>query len=128
MGLYNFQERFVQPMLSGRKNHTIRAIRAHPDKPGNTLHLYTGLRTKHAKLLMRVPCVKIEEIEITESRLARGVVASTRISVKIDGVELDRGEKNALAYRDGFNSFEDMMHFWKGRLPFHGHVIHWRRD
>lgn len=50
MGLYNFQKRFVPFILSGAKTHTIRALRAHPDKPGDTLHLYTGLRQKGAKL------------------------------------------------------------------------------
>lgn len=54
MGLYNFQSRFVPFIIAGKKTHTIRAIRVHPDKPGNTLYLYTGLRTKKAKLLMCV--------------------------------------------------------------------------
>lgn len=64
MGLYNFKEQFVPFILSGAKTHTIRAVRRHPDKPGNTLYLYTGLRTKKAKLLMCVDCVKVERIEI----------------------------------------------------------------
>ena len=46
MGLYNFRERFAPFILSGKKTHTIRAVRIHPDKPGNILYLYTGLRTK----------------------------------------------------------------------------------
>ena len=41
MGLYNFKSQFVPAILSGTKTHTIRAVRANPDKPGNTLHLYT---------------------------------------------------------------------------------------
>src|ERR1700679_3593720 len=64
MWLYNFQARFVPKILSREQAHTIRAVRANPDQPGNTLHLYTGLRHKGAKLLMRVPCVKLEEISI----------------------------------------------------------------
>jgi uncharacterized protein YqfB (UPF0267 family) len=115
MGLYNFQSRFVPKILAGEKTHTIRATRANPDKPGNTLHLYTGLRQKGAKLLMRAPCVKIEEIEI-----------SARMRVRIDGVELDATEQETLARRDGFQNFADMMAFWNGRLPFRGHIIHWR--
>jgi uncharacterized protein YqfB (UPF0267 family) len=38
MGLYNFQSRFVPKILAGEKTHTIRAVRANPDKPGNVLH------------------------------------------------------------------------------------------
>jgi hypothetical protein len=115
MGLYNFQKRFAPFILSGRKSHTIRAIRANPDKPGNTLHLYTGLRCKTTRLLMRVPCTKVEEILISDPR-----------AVSIDGVALDLSEREQLARRDGFKDFADMMQFWAGRLPFRGHIIHWK--
>jgi hypothetical protein len=47
-------------------------------------------------------------------------------------VQLDADERNSLAWRDGFRSrghdeaFAEMMEFWAGRLPFRGHIIHWR--
>jgi hypothetical protein len=129
MGLYSFQERFVEPILSGRKKHTIRAIRKNPDKAGNILHLYTGLRTKKAKLLMRAPCVKVEDIRIEmrkyegQSILCKGL---TFPHVIVDGIDLSADEKEALAYTDGFSTFAEMMAFWDGRLPFTGHIIHWR--
>ena|ERR1019366_5103979 len=116
MGLYNFQRRFVPKILSGEKTHTIRAVRANPDRPGNVLHLYTGLRHKGAQLLMRVPCVKVEEIEIAP------------LYVKIDGIVLDYSEEEALARRDGFPNFADMMAFWEERLPFRGHIVHWTKE
>lgn len=118
MGLYNFQKRFVPMILTGEKTHTIRSIRAHPDKPGNTLHLYTGLRQKGAQLLMRVPCVKVEDIVID----SWGIIF-------IDGIELSCTEREALAVRDGFKDFAEMMHFWmfpKNRIPFRGHILHWK--
>ena len=49
MGLYGFKALFVEPIRSGIKTHTIRGFRKFPDKPGNTLHLYTGLRTRRAE-------------------------------------------------------------------------------
>jgi hypothetical protein len=119
MGLYGFQKRFVPFILSGEKTHTIRAIRANPDKPGNTLHLYTGLRQKGARLLMRVPCVKVEGIVITPGGM-----------IRIADQWLEDDEREALARRDGFEDFASMIRFWrepKNRLPFHGHIIHWRR-
>lgn len=138
MGLYNFQSRFVPFILDGRKTHTIRAIRAYPDKVGNILHLYTGLRQrgpimqklrsgkvvreKMARLLMRVPCVKVEEIEIRDGAFGD----ENHASISIDGIRLDRSEREALARRDGFADMEQMIQFWRGRLPFKGHVIHWR--
>ena len=73
MGLYNFQSRFVPKVLAGEKTHTIRAARANPDKPGNTLHLYTGLRHKGTRLLMRTTCTKAEQIEIDACAAAKQV-------------------------------------------------------
>jgi uncharacterized protein YqfB (UPF0267 family) len=123
MGLYNFQSRFVPKILAGEKTHTIRSSRANPDKPGNVLHLYTGLRHKGARLLMRVECVKIEQIEID----ACGHECNCDASVAIDGVELGESERQALAVRDGFTDFDEMLDFWAGRLPFRGQIIHWRK-
>lgn len=122
MGLYNFRAQFTPKILSGEKQHTIRRIRAVPDKPGNILHLYTGLRRKGARLLMRVPCTLVEEIEID----ACGHECNCDASVSIGGIELDASEREALARRDGFPDFDTMLEFWAGRLPFRGHIIHWR--
>jgi hypothetical protein len=124
VGLYNFQKRFEPFILDGRKTHTIRATRSNPDKPGNTLHLYTGLRQKGARLLMRVPCVKLEEIEIKDGAFGD----ENHASISIDGHKLARDEREALARRDGFESAEEMIQFWRGRLPFKGHIIHWNRS
>ena len=120
MGLYNFQERFVPFVLSGAKTHTIRARRSRPDKPGDTLHLYTGLRHKGARLLMRVECVKVEEISIEIGRNPDFPL------VEIDGVALTLDECESLAQRDGFKNFDEMMEFWNGRLPFRGLIVHWK--
>lgn len=123
MGLYNFKKRFAPFVRDGTKRHTIRAKRKHPDKPGNTVHLYYGLRTKSVELLGRSICVKVEEIQVSAGQ-----------QVFIDGVELNLDEKNALAFCDGFRSrgvsgaFDEMMAFWNGRLPFTGDIIHWSKQ
>jgi len=121
MGLYNFLPRFVPFILDGRKTHTIRAERRYPDKPGTTLHLYTGLRTKRAKLLMRVECVAVEEIEILTIEKYGG-----HPYVFVGGLGLNHSEKEQLARRDGFHDFTEMIAFWEARLPFKGHIIHWK--
>lgn len=132
MGLYNFQARFVPFIRSGEKKHTIRAVRAHPDKPGNVLYLYTGLRTKEAKLIKRVECVKVETIEI------HGYSPTESGEVIIEGVTLSNDEREAFALRDGFQpsavakgrgqltAWANMLFFWDGRLPFKGQIIHWK--
>jgi hypothetical protein len=130
MGLYNFKKQFEPFILEGSKTHTIRATRKHPDKPGNTLYLYTGLRHKGAKLLFQAPCLKVEEIFIDSRELKPD---ETYIDMRINGIRLSWDEKNALAWRDGFRGIDNdpryalvtMMKFWEGRLPFLGHIIHW---
>jgi len=115
MGLYNFQHRFVPFILDGRKQHTIRAIRKHPDRPGNICHCYEGLRHPGAILLGRWPCVNVEPISITHFG-----------RIIIGDYMLDPSERESLARADGFADFGDMIAFWNGRLPFRGHLIHWR--
>ena len=119
MGVYNFKDQFEQPIMDNTKLHTIRAKRKHPDKPGNTLYLYVGLRTKRARKLKEVTCVRIDDIVITQR--CRGVP-----KVRVAGVWLDRSERELLARKDGFKDFEAMAAFWVGRLPFRGDMIHWR--
>jgi hypothetical protein len=119
MGLYNFQERFVSMILDGTKMHTIRSRRARPDKPGNTLYLYSGLRHKGARLLMRAVCTKVEHIWIED-------LEEEGFRITVDGFVLAPDECDCLAKADGFSSFAEMMNFWEGKLPFYGHIIHWR--
>lgn len=115
MPAYNFKPQFVAPIRSGRKHHTIRAERKRRTKPGERLQLYTGMRTKMCMKIIPDPiCTKVEKIEIHE------------FTVRVDGHILFADECHALAFHDGFDSFEQMMRFWEGRLPFHGEIIHWR--
>lgn len=123
MGLYNFQARFVPFIKAGTKKHTIRAKRKHPDQPGDTLYLYSGLRTKKAKrIIPPTECVKVEDIEIKDGAF----FDENHASVKVDSVELDRSERETLARADGFKNFDEMIQFWRGRLPFSGDIIHWK--
>jgi hypothetical protein len=128
MGIYNFQARFVPMIMAGEKTHTIRANRVHPDKPENTLHLYTGLRQKGAKLLKRVKCTAVQEIVINRHGLSTGL---GDFVICIDGHELSLDEREGLARRDGFKNFREMIRFWQepiNRLPFVGQIIHWKND
>lgn len=129
MGIYNFQKRFVEPILSHAKRHTIRAKRRYPDKVGNIAHLHTGLRTKAgATLLGRHPIVRIEEIEIFEgcaSHKPTEPPCPLAFHLKINGEELDSDEREKLARLDGFKDLAEMKAFWKGRLPFKGDIVHW---
>jgi hypothetical protein len=117
MGLYNFEDRFVPFILDGRKTHTIRAARRYPDQPGDVMHLYNRLRTKGARLLMRVPCIEVREILISQLHPP---------GIFIDECGLCRDEVEQLARADGFESWKDMAEFWRPRaMPFVGTINHW---
>lgn len=98
--------------------------------PGDTLYLYTGMRTKQCEqIIAPVRCSKVEEIRIemrpsrSKRPLTRGLIFP---HVFIEGCDLTGDEKDLLAYADGFDSFAEMMEFWEGRLPFKGDIIYWK--
>ncbi len=110
MGLYNFQARFVPYIESGEKTHTIRAERKRGDVPGKTMHLYTGLRQKGARLLYRATCVRVEFIRITEDHRVFIGASLGADNCKPYGeghlqpggfVELTPDERDLLAHHDG---------------------------
>jgi hypothetical protein len=122
MAAYNFQLRFVERILNGTKRHTIRATRKRRTKVGETLYLFTGMRTKKCKRLLEVVCTKVGDIDIFLCPLVFGGYGA---GVVIDGEALDESERERLAWADGFASFKAMLDFWEGKLPFHGEIIHW---
>ena len=75
---------------------------------------------------MRAQCVKLEDILIRNHVQPDSDDATNLFEVAVDGLGLECDEKEALARRDGFRDFAEMMAFWKGRLPFIGHIIHWK--
>lgn len=102
MPLLNFQKRFVPKVESGEKRHTIRARRKNPIKIGDTLYLYWGLRSKHARKLRQEICTNVIPIEVHVH------------GVKVGGDWItDEKELDAFAQSDGFESHIDFFDFWK---------------
>lgn len=136
--LLGFQTRFVPMILAHTKRHTIRAKRKIAPRVGEICHCYTGLRQrgpiiqkfasgqvvrqKMTRLLGRWPCVNVQEIQIKGSFHAyAGFIGGVLIERQV----LSQDECEALARSDGFETFTEMMEFWRGRLPFRGDIIHW---
>lgn len=114
MALINFQKQFASSVEMGEKRQTIRKPRKNKIKPGDTLYLYTGLRTKNTKKLKEVKCKSVENIKIYEDCY----VLDNRWKVSpIDG----------LARADGFKDGDDMIEWFKKThgLPFKGWLIKW---
>lgn len=121
MVAYSFQKRFIAPILSGRKAQTIRAVgkRRHA-RPGDFLQLYSGMRTKHCRLILETRCVSVHSITI---------VTGFAWSVTIDG-DYRLTSLDEFAQRDGFAHLADMQAFWAKHHPdvvrFDGWLIEWK--
>src|SRR5262249_12848109 len=97
--ILNFRADFAPLVESGAKPHTIRARRTdgRDPLPGDPLHLYTGLRTKSARLLRREVCEYATEVTIQPS------VGNVH-HVLLGGELLRQEQIEALAVVDGFQN------------------------
>lgn len=123
--MLGFQSRFEKKIQSREKRHTIRGKRKRRPQPGEACHCYVNPRRKSMRLLGRWICVAVQDIWIVVERGPHGV---PRYVVTVEGYRLRQDERTALAIADGFESFQEMMEFWSGRLPFNGDIIHWNPD
>lgn len=126
MPALNFKAQFADDVEHGVKRQTVRAPRkdgrAHA-KVGDTLKLYTGMRTKQCRLLG----------EATVTRIATILIEPT--SMKLNGRQVysslssrdDPPTDNEFAEADGFDSFMHMASWFDDihGLPFKGVVIYW---
>ena len=130
--MLGFKQRFEQKILAKEKRHTIRAKRRglRQWKVGDRADCYVNPRQKSTRLMGRWRVVRVQDIWI--KRIPCGDMpdapAYWRYSVFIDGERLKPSECKQLAIADGFETFDEMMAFWRGRLPFHGDMIHWNPD
>ena len=134
MPLIGFKSRFARGVENGvaaarsrplphrdvaPKRQTIRARRrdGRDPKVGDTLYLYTGLRTKAVRNLGEVQCRRVERLRI-DRRGAR---------VQVDGRALERRGLLRLARADGFTDVDEMIAFLEDLhgLPFRGFLIRW---
>jgi hypothetical protein len=126
----NFKPEFVIPIDAGVKRRTIRRVRktGNPE-PGKALQLFTGMRTSECEKIRDATCTRVRSVMIDYD------------GVRIDGRSLYAGDAPAylggedpesfdgdFARADGFNSFTDMLDFFRAQygLPFVGQLIEWR--
>lgn len=126
MPALNFQARFASLVAQGIKRQTIRATRKRPIRVGDTLYLYTGMRTKQCQKLKTANCTMAAGFRITDGDYSgfpavRIIDGFTSITLK----SLD--QLNALAMRDGFADFNEMKAWFNDThgLPFVGQLIRW---
>jgi hypothetical protein len=116
MPAYNFRRQFSPLIVSGAKRCTIRPHRARrPTRPGDRLHLFTGMRTRTCLKLIEATCLAVEPIAIAED------------SITLDGRELDAAARAELIAADGFDSAADFYAFFRKQygLPVELELITW---
>lgn len=113
--------KFVDKVESGAKLQTIRSKRKRPIKQGDTLHLYTGMRTKQCRLIRVVPCLEDVDIEMFRTISGNFIYLNNR--------KLTTGRAEMLAIADGFASisaFWDWFFPNKKTIHFEGQLIKWK--
>jgi hypothetical protein len=137
MPAYSFQERFIPFIQEGSKNCTVRALRlgrVQHVKPGETIQLYTGLRTKHCRKIGKATCSDVQRIRITKNRICFLVAKDTG-----EDLEVVLNNPAGFAWRDGFRpegstadspagAYDLMVRFISKNygVPFEGVVIFWK--
>ncbi len=125
MPALNFSEKFAPLVESGEKRQTIRKLRkdGRDPKPGDTLYLYTGMRTKKCRKIGEAECLLVEPVQIN-SRIAviNGCVLIYDPSCSYDSLDMD-----SLAKADGFVNWKELADWFEKihGLAFHGLLIRW---
>ena len=126
MPALNFKAQFADDVEAGRKNQTVRAPRkdgrAHC-KTGDTIKLYTGMRTKQCRLLREATVTHIDTVKIEPTCMS---LNGRHVFSCLNGRD-DPQTDNEFAQADGFDSFMEMANWFDDvhGLPFEGVVIHW---
>ena len=119
MPALNFMKQFINAVLNGNKRQTIRKVRRRGQiKVGDTLMLYTGMRTKHCHKLAVARCGSVTPILIG---------MGPEYVVRAGTTLLTLRAKQTLAKADGFENFAEMLIWFydKHGLPFEGVLIKW---
>ncbi len=111
----NFKSRFVDAIEQGRKRQTIRKLRKRPFKAGDTLYLFTLMRTARCRRIGQAICSGVNDIRIEPGQIL------------VDNERLNDQQLYELALADGFADIAEMMSFFstQHRLPFVGQIIYW---
>lgn len=117
--LLGFKKQFAPKILDGSKKFTIRNPRKVEPKIGETLHMYTGLRTKHTeKITSKHKLTGIQLVDIfiqnkhTEDNIKLEYSIEFTLQIKVDGRALREEEYLPFCCSDGFSSISDFQKYW----------------
>lgn len=122
MVAYNFQKKFVSPIVNGKKPHTIRGCRKRATVPGDALQFYIGLRTKKAFMFARSVCTKVEPV----------IIYPFIGHIRKNGELMEENAIEELAKADGFENPHEFFGFFRDVYGLseldNFEIIHWDVD
>ncbi|WGM45253.1 hypothetical protein KOAAANKH_00114 [Brevundimonas sp. NIBR10] len=126
MVAYSFKTRFGPLIQSRAKTQTVRADRKRHARPGETLQLYTGMRTRSCRLLATATCAAVSPIRFDFDPAMTG-------RIEVHGVStMHLADLDHFARSDGFEDWADLKRFWAREHPgleaFEGVLIRWDSD
>jgi hypothetical protein len=86
-------------------------------KKGDDLYMFHGMRTKKCRRLGEAKCWAAKPIRMNDPM--------EEVIVTVADQLLTARQCEDLALADGFDSFADMVKFFKKRFPFKGQVVMW---
>jgi hypothetical protein len=127
MPALNFKKQFAEDVEFGNKRQTVRAPRkdGRPHcKSGDTIKLYTGMRTKDCRLLGEATVLRAEPVRIEATCMYLNGRPLPSAIISRDQLEIT---DNEFAQADGFGGFTEMANWFDDThgLPFEGTVIYW---
>jgi hypothetical protein len=105
MVAYSFRRRFVEPIRDGTKRQTMRAHRSRHARPGETMQLYCGQRTRYCFKIVDVTCKAVD-------RIALHFVAGAGLLITLNGKLLGARRTRQFVRGDGFDNVADFRQFW----------------
>lgn len=107
--LLGFKKRFKQPILDGTKKFTIRERRKIEPKIGETLYMYTGLRTSDCeKISDKHKLVSIQIVDLIVIKVNGHIT----VDVAVDARILSDEEIEHFVVADGFTDPLDFADYW----------------
>ena len=122
MVAYSVKAHFAQPIIDETKGGTIRNDRKRHARPGEEIQIYTGMRTKHCRLVARKICLDVAPIRL--------VLTPGNPSVAVAGLTFSAARKlDYFAIFDGFADWPALREFWRevheALTSFSGVHIRW---
>lgn len=108
--LLGFKPRFKEPILIGTKVFTMRDQRKIEPKIGETMHMYTGLRTSKCELISKKEKLYSTQQAFIEIKFINDILMY--LIIDVDGRKLSMNEINTFVKYDGFNDWRDFCKYW----------------